>query len=151
MCAIARTCRRGPARANVMTMMRALVFVLVVGGLAGCDDAVSGELRLTTTVPTAGGTAHATLWEYDPQIADGSATEIARFEKAGLPAGGQVVTFTLAPDDGDGGLDHYVTGWVDVDGDGVDEVGDFVVTDFNEVELGAAGVVVTLAPRQPNP
>jgi len=84
-------------------MARFLFLVLAAMALAGCDDAVSGELRLTTTVPTAGGTAHATLWEYDPQIADGSATEIARFEEAGLPAGAQVVTFTLAPDDGDGG------------------------------------------------
>ncbi len=136
-------------RAIVVVTMRAFLLMLAVAGLAGCDDAVSGELRLTTTVPTAGGTAHATLWEYDPQIADGSATEIARFEEAGLPAGAQVVTFTLAPDDGDGGLDHYVTGWVDVDSDGVDEVGDFVVTDFNKVELGDEGVVVMLAPRQP--
>ncbi|MBK7078352.1 MAG: hypothetical protein IPH44_39420 [Myxococcales bacterium] len=130
-------------------MARFLLLVLAATALAGCDDAVSGELRLTTTVPTAGGTAHATLWEYDPQIADGSATEIARFEEAGLPAGAQVVTFTLAPDDGDGGLDHYVTGWVDVDSDGADEVGDFVVTDFNKVKLGDEGVVVMLAPRQP--
>lgn len=129
-------------------MARFLLLVLAAAALVGCDDSVSGELRLTTTVPTAGGTAHASLWEYDPQIADGSAIEIARFEHAGVPAGAQVVTFTLAPDDGDGGLDHYVTGWVDVDSDGADEVGDFVVTDFNKVELGDAGVVVMLAPRQ---
>jgi hypothetical protein len=131
-------------------MVRPFFLLMIATALAGCDDSVSGELRLTTTVPTAGATAHATLWEYDPQIADGSATEIARFEHAGVPAGGQVVTFTLTPDDGDGGLDHYVTAWVDVDSDGVDEVGDFGVTDFNKVELGAEGVIVMLAPRQPN-
>ncbi len=126
------------------------VAALVVG-LAACDDAVTGELRLTTAVPTAGATAHATLWEYDPQLADGSATALAQFARPDLPAGIQAITFTLAPGDGDGGLRHYVTGWVDVDSDGVDEVGDFVVTGFNQTELGQGGLIVTLAPRAATP
>ena len=131
-------------------MVRPFLLLMIATALAGCDDSVSGELRLTTTVPTAGATAHATLWEYDPQIADGSATAIARFERADLFDGAKSVPFTLVPDHADSGLGHYVTAWSDVDSDGVDEVGDFGVTDFNKVELGAEGVIVMLAPRQPN-
>ena len=57
--------------------------------------------------------------------------------------------FTLDPADSDSGLSHYVTADVDLDADGVDEVGDYVVTDFHEVELGAVRVIIPLTPRMP--
>ena len=122
---------------------------LAIAGLlvAACNDEVSGELRLSTSVPTATATAHATLWEYDPQVADASATPIAQFASAALAQGEQVIPFVLRPDNADGDRSHYVTALVDLDSDGLDEPGDFVVNDFYKVELGSDGVIITLVPR----
>lgn len=113
-----------------------------------CAPQVEGELRLSTPVTTTAAVAHATLWQYDRWVADTSADAIARFTVT-LQQGVQAVPFALDPDDSDSGLSHYVTADVDLDGDGVDEVGDYVVTDFHAVELGAVGVIIPLTPRPP--
>jgi|JI9StandDraft_1071089.scaffolds.fasta_scaffold428080_2 hypothetical protein len=121
--------------------------LLIAVGLVGCDDSVTGDLRLIVALGSRDATAHATLWEYDPGLADGSATAIARFERADLFDGAKSVPFTLVPDHADSGLGHYVTAWIDVDSDGIAEVGDYGVIDFNRVELGDDGVEVFLEPR----
>ncbi len=115
---------------------------------AACDTQVSGELRLSTPVTTTTAVAHATLWEYDPNVADSSADKLATFERV-LVQGVQAVPFTLDPADSDSGLSHYVTADVDLDADGVDEVGDYVVTDFHPVDLGADSLLIPLTPRTP--
>lgn len=127
--------------------MRRFVLALALFASA-CNANVTGELRLSTPVPTDSAVARATLWEYDPFVADASADPIATFEIA-LQRGVQAVPFSLDPEDSDSGLSHYVTANVDLDDDGVDEVGDYVVTDFHKVELGTDRVIIPLTPRMP--
>ena len=109
---------------------------------------MTGELRLSTPVTTSTAVAHATLWEYDPFVADASADPIATFTST-LQNGVQAVPFELDPADSDSGLSHYVTARVDIEGDEQDEIGDYVVTDFHKVELGAERVIIPLTPRMP--
>ena len=130
--------------------MRRFVWVLLLL-VPACREQVEGELRLSRPVTTTTAVAHAALWEYDPQIADGAADLLARFAVP-VQQGVQAVPFVLDPDDGDSSLSHYVTANVDIvdDGDGdtddAIEDGDFVVTDFHKVDLGASGVIIPLTP-----
>lgn len=128
--------------------MRSAVLAFALVAIAACDPGVTGELRLSTPVTTDTAVAHATLWQYDPDVADAPSDAIARFTTA-LPRGVQAVPFTLEPDDVDSGLSHYVTADVDLDADGESDIGDYVVTDFHRVELGAERVIIPLTPRMP--
>lgn len=113
-----------------------------------CELAVDGELRLSTPVTTSTAVAHATLWQYDPDVAGGAVEPIATFMSS-MQRGVQVVPFSLDPAASDDDLAHYVTASVDVDGDGVDELGDYAVTDFHPVAPCGARVILALTPRTP--
>lgn len=126
-------------------MRGALALALMVG-LAGCSDEVTGELRLARPVTTTTARAAVSLWQYDRLVADGSADRIATFELVPVQQGVQAIPFSLVPTDADSALSHYVTASVDLDADGETEVGDFVVDDFNRVELGQTDVIVPLVP-----
>lgn len=123
---------------------------------AGCvetigapGDAVGGELRLVPPVGTAGGRATIDLWEYDRSVQDGSAAHVGRRIVLDIAAGTGVIPFEISAAAPDATMAHYLTAFVDVDGDCADGTGDYNGTDFFAVEIGQDDAVVTLAPRAP--
>ena len=105
------------------------------GGDALDGTIVTADLTLLTGDAPAipGSCAYLTLWGYDSNIADQAANELGTFVSGieGLPSDADVAFPADAHDRIEPGGEtpannrFYITGWIDVDGDGVEGSGDY--------------------------